>query len=66
MDVYGGFKWCNNETHELKGNILLISGDKDKQQDLIVICAYIAFQICYGKRCKSAVSRAQLRIGPSQ
>lgn len=34
VDVYGGFKWCNNETHELKGNILLISGDKDKQQDL--------------------------------
>ena len=34
MDVYRGFKWCNNETRELKGNISLISGDKVKPQDL--------------------------------
>lgn len=34
VDVYRGFKWCNNETRELKGNISLISGDKVKPQDL--------------------------------
>lgn len=32
--VYRGFKWCNNETRDLKGNISLILGDKVKPQDL--------------------------------